>query len=72
VSSERREFYLSSNGDSWHLCRDSKHEVVVVHEPNPASGGKSSLIELSDFLRTENRGPEHQALRALIAQLIFP
>jgi hypothetical protein len=72
VASERREFYLSSNGDSWHRCHDSNHEVVVTHEPNPTSGGKISLIELSTFLRPENRGPEHQALRALIAKLIFP
>ena len=72
MPSGRREFYLSPNGDSWHLCRDSKHDVIVAHEPNKASGGKPSLIELSDFLRTENQGPEHQALRALIAQLIFP
>jgi hypothetical protein len=72
MGSERREFYLSSNGDSWHLCRDKEHIVVVVHEPNETSGGQHSLISLSTFLRPENKGPEHQALRLLIAQLILP
>jgi hypothetical protein len=72
MSSERREFYLSTNGDSWHLCRDQVHDVIVVHEPNQNSGGRTSTIELGNFLRSENRGPEHQALRALIATLILP
>jgi hypothetical protein len=34
MPSKRREFYQSSNGDSWHLCRNPMHEAVVVHEPN--------------------------------------
>jgi hypothetical protein len=72
VSSERREFYRASNGDSWHLCRDANHVAVVVHEPNEASGGQSSVIELSTFLRPGNQGPEHQALRALIGTLVYP
>jgi hypothetical protein len=72
VPSERREFYHASNGDSWHLCRDPNHVAVVVHEPNEASGGQASVIELSTFLSSNNQGPEHQALRALIATLVYP
>jgi hypothetical protein len=72
MGSERREFYLSSNGDSWHLCHDEENVVVVVHEPNEASGGRHSLIDLATFLRREKKGPEHQALRSLIARIILP
>ena len=72
MPSERREFYRSSNGDSWHICRDPDHVAVVVHEPNEASGARSSVIDLSAFLSPNNRGPEHQALRDLIAGLVYP
>ena len=71
MPSERREFYHASNGDSWHLCREALH-VAVVHEPNEASGGRPSVIELSTFLKPDNQGPEHQALRALIGTLVYP
>jgi hypothetical protein len=43
---------------------------VVRDEPNRASGGKPSEIELSRFLEASKRGPEHQALRVLIDELI--
>lgn len=72
MASERREFYVSFSGDSWHFCHDKDFEAVVVHEPNLASGGRSSLIDLGSFLKAENRGPEHQALRKLIATLVYP
>jgi hypothetical protein len=67
---DTRELHVSSNGDKWYLCRDSRGKVLVAHEPNNASGGKSSLIELSAFLQPKNQGPEHQALRSLISDLV--
>ena len=70
MSSERRELYSSPNGDSWYLCRDSRGKILVSHEPNTASGGRPSLIELGTFLATKNQGPEHQALRHLIGTLL--
>ena len=59
-----------SNGDRWYLCREADGEVVVLHQPNEASGGKPSKQSLSVFLSTINRSPEHQALSALIGNLI--
>jgi hypothetical protein len=70
MSSERRELYSSPNGDGWYLCRDSRGTILVAHEPNAASGGRSSLIELSTFLAPKNQGREHQALRHLIGTLL--
>lgn len=65
-----RALYSSSNGDTWSLCRNRHGHVVVLHEPNPASGGKPSEIDLGAFLAPRNNGPEHQALRELISELI--
>jgi hypothetical protein len=65
-----RAFYTSSNGDSWALTRNKNGDVVVRHEQNVASGGTPSEIELSSFLESTKRGPEHQALRELIGELI--
>jgi hypothetical protein len=70
MSNDRREFYVSSNGDRWYLYREADGEVAVLHQPNEASGGKPSKQSISMFLSTINRGPEHQALRALIGNLI--
>ena len=70
MKTERRELYSSPNGDSWYLCRDGGDKILVVHEPNAASGGRPSLIELSAFLAPKNQGPEHQALRHLIGTLL--
>ena len=67
---QARTLYTSSSGDSWSLCRNQHGHVVVLHEPNPASGGKPSETDLGTFLAEPNRGPEHQALRQLIGELI--
>ena len=72
MTTQRRRLYTSSNGDKWFLCRERSGGVVVSHEPNVSSGGKASQIELSDFLAKQNQGPEHQALRQLIAELVDP
>ena len=69
MTTKRRVLYSSSNGDRWYLCsRDG--QLAVSHEPNSPSGGKPSQVDLSTFLAAGNQGPEHQALRQLIAELI--
>jgi hypothetical protein len=71
MSAPVRPIFNSSNGDSWSLCRNDGR-IVVLHTPNGPSGGKQSYVDLSTFLAEENRGPEHQALRQLIGELIEP
>jgi hypothetical protein len=66
---KERKLYSSSNGDSWSLCRDSHNRVFVLHRVNVPAGGANEIIELSDFLRLDRSGPEHQALRQLIGSL---
>ena len=72
MSTQRRKLYTSSSGDSWYLCRGRDGNVVVSHEPNGASCGKSSKVDLGSFLARGNNGPEHQSLRQLIAELVDP
>jgi hypothetical protein len=67
---QARTLYTSSSGDTWSLCRNRNRDVVVFHQPNPASGGNPSEIDLSTFLAKGNQGSEHQALRKLIGELI--
>jgi hypothetical protein len=70
---EKRELYSSSNGDRWFLARDSAAgEAFVRHEPNAASGGRPSDIEIGTFLMQRQRNPEHQALLRLIGTLTAP
>jgi hypothetical protein len=68
---DRREPYRSPNGDTWFLGREPTNgNAFIIHQPNAPSGGRLSHIELGDFLRTEPKGPEHQALLRLIATLV--
>ena len=60
--------YCSSSGDCWYLVRDGER-VFVRHEPNVASGGRASYIELETFL-AGGHGPEQQALLRLIGTLV--
>ena len=57
MSTQRRELYTSSNGDSWYLCRDRAGRIVVSHEPNVSSGGKPSHVEIVAYLATGKQGP---------------
>jgi len=67
----RREIYSSPNGDRWLLARDSNSgQAFVVHEPNLASGGQPSQIEIGRFLVRGGQGPEHQELLRLIGTLV--
>jgi hypothetical protein len=64
-----RELY-SSNGDRWHLARDSDiGRVFVKHEANRPSGGHIAEIEIGAFL-SQGNGPEKQGLLRLIATLV--
>ena len=64
-----RELYSSSNGDRWHLCRNTSGKVFVLHQANIPAGGRISQIELGDFL-ARGYGPEQQALLQMIGSLI--
>jgi hypothetical protein len=63
MSTNQRKIYVSENGDRWWLCEE------VLHEANLSSGGKSTKIEIGDFLGTGKTGPEHQSLLRLIGEL---
>ena len=65
----KREIYHSANGDRWLLCREDDR-LFVLHKANEPSGGKLTPMELGDFLRNGNAGPEHQALRRMIGSLL--
>lgn len=69
MTSKQREIYHSANGDRWFLCREDDR-VFVLHSANEPSGGKLTPMELGEFLRKGNAGPEHQALRRMIGSLL--
>jgi hypothetical protein len=55
-------FYRSSNGDQWYLVEEPGTERMFVrHQPNRASGGQASVMEVAEFL-SEGHGPQHEAL----------
>jgi hypothetical protein len=62
MSDQERQLYHSENGDRWFLCRDDDGRVSIWHKADVSSGGTATKIELGDFLRRGNAGPEHQAL----------
>jgi hypothetical protein len=69
--SNRRELYRSPQGDVWYLGREpADGRAFIIHQPNGPSGGQLSHIELGDFLREQNGGPEQQALLRLIGSLV--
>jgi hypothetical protein len=72
MASQKRELYRSGpNGDRWSLVRDSESgRVFVEHEPNVSSGGRTSQMEVGDFLAHGGQGPETQALLRLIGSLV--
>ncbi len=71
MSLETRGLYRTVDGDRWHLVRDAASgRVFVRHEPNAASGGRASDIEVGDFLVRGGHGPEHQELLRLIGTLV--
>jgi hypothetical protein len=64
-----REIYRSSNGDRWYLVQEpGSDRGYVRHQPNPASGGQSSLTDVRAFL-AEGHGPQHEALLRLLGRV---
>lgn len=63
----KRDIYASPNGDRWVLI-DCPPTREIEHRANPASGGAVTRLGLSTFLRASNAGPEHEALRRLLAE----
>ena len=57
MTTQRRKLYASSNGDTWYLCRDRSGTVIVSHEPNVASGGKPSQVDVGTFLANRTSRP---------------
>jgi hypothetical protein len=63
--------YKSENGDQWLLLllqEAGSERMLIRHQPNRASGGQSSLMEISDFL-SEGHGPQHEALLRLLEEI---
>lgn len=61
-----QEVYRSSNGDRWFLVAEpGSDRRFVRHQPNRASGGQSSLMDIDVFL-AEGHGPQHEALLRLL------
>jgi hypothetical protein len=70
MTAESKELYRSPNGDRWLLIREALSDRVLVrHEPNLPSGGKTSVVEVGEFL-SRGHGPEQQALLRLIGSLV--
>ena len=65
---KRTPLYTSENGDTWWLCSRADGVAEVLHQPNPKSGGQPSRSTVADFLAEGRNGPEHEALRRVIAQ----
>jgi hypothetical protein len=64
---EDQVFYENSNGDFWCLTNDpASGRLAVMHRPNDRSGGKTSYIDVDDFLRENPDGPQQQALKSLM------
>ena len=62
-------FYSSANGDRWQLVKQAETGGFMIrHEPNLASGGQVSEVEISDFLSRSGRSPQAEALRELLAK----
>ncbi|MDB5594617.1 MAG: hypothetical protein JWM36_1578 [Hyphomicrobiales bacterium] len=60
--------YASSNGDQWVLVGvEDEAPDLVEHRPNVASGGRISRLTVDAFLADSHPGPEHLALRYLLA-----
>ena len=64
-----KKLYNSPNGDRWSLITDTESgRMFVRHEPNLASGGRVSDIDIEEFLSRDASGPEYTALRTLLAE----
>lgn len=70
MSNSSRAFYTSSNGDRWLVVRvGERGEIFVRHEPNLASGGQPSEVDIGTFMARGPGSPEGKALIDLLDQL---
>ena len=70
MSNLSRAFYTSSNGDRWLVVRvGERGEIFVRHEPNRASGGQPSEVDIETFMARGPSSPEGKALIDLLDQL---
>jgi hypothetical protein len=70
MDNHTRLFYTSPNGDRWLLVKiRATGEIMIRHEPNDASGGKTSEVDVETFAASNSGSPEQQALTDLIRQL---
>jgi hypothetical protein len=68
---QERTLYASENGDRWSLVRETDSgRVLVRHQPNLASGGRASEMEVGAFLVQGGMGPEKQELLRLIGSAV--
>ena len=63
-----RELYRSANGEPL-VPHPDDGKAQVLHEPNAASGGRPSRLEVGDFLARGAHGPQHAELLRLIGTL---
>jgi hypothetical protein len=61
-----RTLYKSPNGDTWRTGINEQGKLIVLHEPNLASGGKPTEMDVNKFLDSDHYGPEHEALLSVI------
>lgn len=68
-----RLIHNSENGDRWMLIQEfgSSH-AIVRHAANPASGGQITDTPTDKFLSRGHSGPEHAALRRILAEMEEP
>jgi hypothetical protein len=62
--------FFKKHGVSMAVGEREGDRLFVLHKANEPSGGKRTPMELGDFLRHGNAGPEHQALRRMIGSLL--
>lgn len=67
VPATSTDIYRSSNGDYWRLISNPvSGRRVVLHEPNPASGGQVTEVTVEEFLAANGPSPQVEALRRIL------
>lgn len=69
MTGQRRLLHAAPNGDLWSLAREGA-DLVVLHEPAAASGGRPARIGLSAFLDGNPDAPERRAFLDLLGTLV--
>jgi hypothetical protein len=69
MSTSTEVFYSSANGDRWQLVKNAETgHFAIRHEPNLASGGQVSEVDIADFLSRSGHSPQAEALQVLLAK----